>query len=175
MTTNCINCGAPLDPTLKQCHYCGSKYFTQNETIPWNYFLKSRKIRTHAIYPLLLLIGVCLVIFIYGIEFDHFSETALIQITPMWFFPIVFGTFGFTAEKMLHYVAAGEAPTIGEAYRKWIKTFVSKHLLIGLIVSIFLFPFSFFKNNYPLLIAFLGSAIWGILLLIFFNGIFPSL
>lgn len=33
MTTNCINCGAPLDPLMMKCPYCGTYYFDCNE---WN-------------------------------------------------------------------------------------------------------------------------------------------
>jgi len=40
---------------------------------------------------------------------------------------------------------------------------------------IILLPFSFIKLRNSLLIAFIGSVIWGILLFIFFAAIFPAL
>jgi hypothetical protein len=173
---NCINCGAPLpDRPDKKCLYCGSVNFSRDDVKPWHYFLRSQKVRTHAIYPILLIIGIALVVYIYGIAFDSFSETMLIRITPLWFFPIVFGGFGFAAEKMLGYVASGEAVSIAEAYKKWMNVFISRHILVGFILMFFLFPFSFFSSRNALLIAFFGSVVWGVLLLVFFNGIFPSL
>jgi len=172
---HCINCGGPLDPKLPKCIYCGSPIFGKGTPKPWNYFLQSKKIRTRAIYPALILIGTILVIYIYLIAFDRFSETTLVQITPLWFFPIVFGGFGYTAEKMLGLIAVGQATSIADAYKKWIQSFIAVNPLIGFIVAIFLFPFTMFNTKNSILIAFLGSAVWGILLLIFFNGIFPSL
>jgi hypothetical protein len=172
---NCINCGGPLNPANKKCPYCGSVNFNRGDHTPLLYFLKSRKIRTRAIYPILIIIGAALVLYIYGIAFDRFSETALIQVTPLWFFPIVFGGFGFTAEKMLGIVAIGQAGSIAEAYKKWLGDFLTRHILVGFILSIFLFPFTFFNTRSSLLVAFVGSVVWGIFLLIFFNGIFPAL
>ena len=46
-----------------------------------------------------LLIGTALAAYIYLINFNSFSETELITVTPYWVLPAAFGTFGLTTEK----------------------------------------------------------------------------
>jgi len=174
--SRCRNCGAPREPEEERCAYCGV-YQGYQSTRPWNYVLQSRTARVRAIYPALILIGVVIALFIYGFAFDSLSETALVRLTPLWFFSITFGGFGYLAEKLLPQVTSGQAKTLAEAYRGWREAFFDEHPLAGLLLGLLLFPFSYFyfRTRSSLLIAFAGSAVWGVLLLVFFNGIFPAL
>ena len=128
-----------------------------------------------AFYPMLLGAGLTMVLYIYLFAFDDFSETEMVRITPVWFFFIIFGLYGYFAEFMMNRVIVGKGKDISAAYHKWLSVFLKGHIFLGFILMIILFPFSFIKLRNSLLIAFIGSVIWGILLFIFFAAIFPAL
>lgn len=169
---NCRNCGAPVNPDNNSCRYCRTFQDSKN---PIDRIIKNKKVRTRGIYPFLILAGILVVLYVYGIAFDDFSETQLITITPLWFFLIIFGTYGYFSEKLLTLAVARGDDSISTSYRKWMAQFAKNHLFLTLILSVLLFPFNFLKFKNSLLIATIASLIWGILLLIFFQGIFPSL
>jgi len=171
--TNCINCGAPLDLKNKICRYCGTAIII-NKKNPLS-LLKFKKFRVKGLYPLLLFSGLAVLFYIYGIAFNTFSETLLIQITPLWFFPIVFGSYGYFAEFLMSKVVNDEGKSISDAYNKWINNYLKRHIFSGMVLTVLMLPFSFLKFKNSLLIALTGSMIWGVLLIIFFNGIFPAL
>lgn len=172
--TNCINCGAPLERENKSCAYCGTVRPSETGR-PLNLILKNKKFRMNALYPMLLGAGITMVIYIYLFAFNDFSETEMVRITPVWFFFIIFGLYGYFAEYMMNKVIVGEGKNISAAYNKWLQGFLKRHLFTGFILAIILLPFSFIKLRNSLLIAFIGSVIWGILLYIFFAAIFPAL
>ena len=169
----CKNCHGPLKPGLDRCEYCGV-YLVVPASRPWERVTKSRSARKGLIYPALILAGVAAVLYIYGYAFDDFSETELVRITPLWFFAITFGTYGYVAEKMLDRVAAGREPNIAAAYVNWRAENFKAHPMTAMLLSLLLITFTYVKTTSSLLTAFLGSAAWGVLLWIFFTGIFPA-
>jgi len=172
--TNCINCGGPLKPGYQQCVYCGTMTDDEKQN-PFTSIFKNRQFRVKALYPILLALGILIAIYIYGFAFDSFSETQLVSITPLWFFFIVFGGYGYFAESMMKRIVEKGEQNLSQAYKKWVGGFLHAHLFLGLMAVIILSPFAFIKTRNSLLIAFAGSAMWGILLLIFFQAIFPAL
>ncbi len=171
--TNCINCGGPPAPGKKRCVYCGTMVVEGKKS--FTLLFKSKKFRVTALYPILLGLGIAIAVYIYGFAFDDFSETQLVNLTPLWFFFIIFGGYGYFAEFLMKKIIEGEGTDLPKAYKKWTGKFLARHLFLGLILGILLSPFALIKTRNSLLIAFLGSVLWGILLLIFFQAIFPAL
>jgi hypothetical protein len=171
--TNCINCGGPLEPGVNKCIYCGTANVDGGSFI--NLFFKNKKFRVTALYPILLILGIAIAIYIYGFAFDDFSETELVSLTPLWFFFIIFGFYGYFAEYLMKKVISHKGGNLSDAYKRWTVKFLKLHLFLGVLGMIFLLPFAFIRTRNSLLIAFAGSALWGILLLIFFQAIFPAL
>lgn len=120
-------------------------------------------------YQAIIILGMGLFGYIYFLKFDNFSETALVQITPLWFLPLIFGINGLVAEKLIELVNSGEAPHFRRALLMWIGYF------FGFLGFIPLFPFLFIKGKSSLGVALWATAIWGMFLGIFLFGIFPIL
>jgi len=168
--TNCVNCGAPLGPGGAFCGYCGT-FQSFRASRPWDVVLKNRRIRVCAIYPFLIVIGICIFLYIFGIAFDSLSETMLVRLTPLWFFFVVFGVYGYIAERLLAYPEDGKTPSYGQ----WMGRMFSRAPVSSLFVMLLSFPFAFLRMRNSLLVAFFGALVWGLLLYVFFAGIFPSL
>lgn len=120
------------------------------------------------LYTILILAGLAIVIYVYGIAFDSFSETVLVQITPLWFFLLIFGIYGFVAEKINKNMREGKAGSLPQAASAVINS-------IPLLGPLFMFPLYFVRGKNSLLVALLGSLIWGVLLFVFFQFVFPQL
>jgi hypothetical protein len=107
------------------------------------------------------------------IAFDEFSETRLVQITPVWFFPIVFGYYGFVAQRMAAKLPESGFDRVANLLFSIIQeTQGSVGKLFGLVVHA---PFIIVKSKRPMLVAFGGAAIWAVMLFVFFTFIFPKL
>lgn len=171
--TNCINCGGPLEPGVEKCIYCGTANVDGGSYV--HRFFKNKNFRVKALYPILLFLGIAIAVYIYGFAFDDFSETQLVSITPLWFFFIIFGGYGYFAEFLMKRVIDGEGDNLNDAYKRWTFKFLKFSFALGILAMIVLVPFAFIRTRNSLLIAFAGSALWGILLLIFFQAIFPAL
>jgi uncharacterized membrane protein len=167
---NCINCGAPINPHIVNCRYCGTYY----DTSKFNIF-KSQEIRKKAIYPASLIFGVLMVLAIYLVFFDNFSETELVQITPVWYFAIVFGLYGYKAESLVNDIITGKTKNFKTAYHNWTTKLYKHNIITAIIMSILFFPFSIFKKISPLITALTAALIWGLILAVFFSAIFPNL
>lgn len=120
------------------------------------------------LYTTLIVIALAIVVYVYGIAFDSFSETVLVQITPLWFFFLIFGIYGFVAEKINKNISSGKSETVSKATSSVINA-------IPLIGPIFMFPLYFVKGKNSLVVALIGSLIWGVLLFVFFQFVFPQL
>ena len=111
--------------------------------------------------------------YIYLVAFDSLSETKLVRITPFWFFPIVFGYYGFVAQRMAQKLPESGFDRVANLLFSIItETQGGVGKLFGLIVHA---PFIVIKSKRPILVAFGGAAIWVVVLVIFFNFIFPQL
>ncbi len=105
---------------------------------------------------------------IYLLMFDEFSESELVSITPLWFFPVVFGLYGFASQRLLHHIATGRAGTLGEAAR--ISIDVAGHW-----AALVLFPFLVLRWRSSLLVSLAAALFWAVLLWLFFALLFPAL
>lgn len=120
------------------------------------------------LYQSAVCVGLALAVYIYGVAFDEMSETALVRITPLWFFPLVFGLYGLLAEKALCMVAEGRATDLSSAVQTWVRALG----LIGLVIAA---PFAFLRSGRPMRVAASAAALWALLLIVFFEGVFPNL
>lgn len=170
----CPNCGAPPTGDGVRCGWCGVRLAPAAHA--WN-VVYHRSTRVRLVYPLLIVTGAALAGLLYLVAFDRLSETMLVRLTPAWFFCLTFGIFGYVAEKLLDRLADGRAQTVAEAYRGWRGDIFLEHPLPALILALMLFPLGSWRSrtSSSLLIACVGSAVWGILLLVFFSFVFPAL
>ncbi|WP_328506847.1 hypothetical protein [Streptomyces sp. NBC_00391] len=121
-----------------------------------------------ALYVTALIGGLLGAGLVYLVMFDEFSESELVTITPLWFFPIVFGLYGFASQRLLRRISTGRARTLGEAAR--ISIDVAGHW-----AALVLFPFLVLKWRNSLLVSLAAALFWAVLLWLFFALLFPSL
>ena len=121
------------------------------------------------VYLMSITLGICLAVYIYGFKFDDLSETQLVNLTPAWMFPVVFGIYGFIAQQLIRLVQNGQAETLREAVYVWTRAFGA----LGLIPML---PFLMVARwQHSLATAFLAALVWAILLAVFFSAVFPHL
>ena len=124
------------------------------------------------IYSASIITGLSIAAYVYLYKFDSFSETLLVRLTVLWFFPLVFGYYGFIAQWMqANYREKGFASPLE------LLLSVSKKFPLSLIrpvLNIIHLPL-YVRNKSPMFMAISGSLIWSIWLLIFFEVIFPLL
>lgn len=123
------------------------------------------------LYTVSILAGLGSVVYFYGITFDDLSETELITLIPYWFLPLIFGIYGFVAEKLNTMVSEGKAVSTTTA------TFVLCRMFgfLGLLGFIPLFPLFFVKGKNSFIIALFGTLVWSVLMALFIFAIFPML
>jgi hypothetical protein len=170
---NCINCGAAVNIGAENCPYCGTHYSSHSNN-SWNP-AKNKKIRKIGIYPLFIGFGIITAIAVYGLYFDNFSEYELINITPIWYFALVFGLYGYKAESLMMRVVHDEADDFRDAFKKWLKDLSKTSPILFFTAALFYFPLPLCNRMSPLMTAATGALIWGVLLAVFFQGIFPHL
>lgn len=120
------------------------------------------------LYVLAIAVGILGALYVYGVVFDDLSEEELIQLSALWLLPIVFGTYGFIAEKLLQLIDEGDELTIARAALIWNNA-------VPIIGAILILPFLFIKSRNPFVIALLATVFWILLLAGFFAVIFPLL
>ncbi|MEJ2610218.1 MAG: hypothetical protein P8179_09050 [Candidatus Thiodiazotropha sp.] len=120
------------------------------------------------LYLLAITVGILYALYIYGIAFNDLSEDELVQLSALWVLSIVFGVYGFVAEKLLQLIDEGDDLTIFRATQIWTST-------VPIIGVILMLPFLFIKGKNPLVIALLATLFWALLLAGFFAVIFPLL
>ncbi|MDT0572222.1 hypothetical protein RM704_33015 [Streptomyces sp. DSM 3412] len=121
-----------------------------------------------ALYVTTLIGGLLTAGLVYLVMFDEFSESELVSITPLWFFPVVFGLYGFASQRLLRHIATGRARTLGEAARVSID-------VAGYWAALVLFPFLVLKWRGSLLVSLAAALFWAVLLWLFFALLFPTL
>lgn len=121
-----------------------------------------------ALYVTALIGGVMAAGLIYGVMFDEFSESELVSCTPLWFFPIVFGLYGFISQRLIRRMVSGRAQSLHEAAR--ISIDVAGHW-----AALFLFPFLVLRWRSSLLVSIAAAVFWAALLWLFFVLVFPTL
>ncbi|KUN80123.1 hypothetical protein [Streptomyces griseoruber] len=121
-----------------------------------------------AVYVIALLGGLAAAGYVYLVAFDDFSESELVSVTPLWFFPIVLGLYGFVSQRLLRRMATGGARTLHEAARMSID-------VAGHWAALVLFPFLVLRWRSSLLVSLAAAVFWAVLLWLFFALVFPSL
>ncbi|MFI1563757.1 hypothetical protein ACH4ZX_11970 [Streptomyces sp. NPDC020490] len=121
-----------------------------------------------ALYIVSLLVGLGAAAVIYVVKFNDLSEDQLVGFTPLWFFPIVFGLYGFVSQRLLRALAEGRAGTLSEAARLYMR-------LGGLFAVLTMFPFLVLKLRSSLLVSLAAALFWAGLLWFFFAAVFPEL
>ncbi len=125
------------------------------------------------LFTLCILGGIAAVVYIYFFNFDRYSEEQLVQMTPFWAIPIIFGYYGFYAlyKRLKMYRRGYDSVTELLQEERSLK-----QGLWGAFTIIFLHtPIMATKSVNPLLIGACGSVIWGVMLILFFQFIFPML
>jgi len=125
----------------------------------------------YKIYVFSIIIGIAILLDTYLLEFDNLSETTLVRMTPLWFFPIIFGYYGF----MSHWILAKPGKSLFENLGDFFLLSLQRYRALGLIYFIIHAPLVFTKKQKPILAALGGSLIWALLLATFFEVIFPML
>lgn len=128
----------------------------------------SESLGLKALFGACIAAGFAIAFVIYFILFDDLDETTLVRLTPAWVFPLAFGIYGFVAEKLKRLLAAGRADSLSGAVRIWASA-------TGFVGLILLFPFLFVKTKSSLVVSLVASLFWAVLLVIFFEAIFPLL
>ena len=138
-------------------------------------FRKSRDsvvIRTDSshrgLYRFAIIIGITGAAYIYGVAFNELSEEQLVQLTAFWLLPIVFGIYGFVAEKLLRLKEQDDELTIARAALIWTNALP----FVGIVL---LLPFLIIRGKNAITIAFLATLLWALLLVVFFLVLFPLL
>ncbi|MBL3671447.1 hypothetical protein JL475_37270 [Streptomyces sp. M2CJ-2] len=120
------------------------------------------------LYLAALLVGLTTAAVIYLVMFDDFAEEQLVGVTPLWFFPIVFGLYGFVSQRLIRHLVEGRAATVSDAARMAIE--------VGRFwAALVLFPFLVLKWRNSLLVSLVASLFWALLLWLFFALVFPQL
>jgi hypothetical protein len=180
----CSACGGSSPAESERCDYCGNFLLrlTKFETLKAGSspqlddgvtFFRS----LGPLYKLSALAGLVMMIALYVFMFDSVSETELVNLSPIWFLLLVFGTCGMHAEKAVHLVLSKKAQTFGEALSATTKSLPP--FLIIVVYLVFSLP-SFFLGlkrwvSSPLLLATTTTLLWGFALYFFLFAIFPSL
>ncbi|MGB7988104.1 MAG: hypothetical protein WCF44_01825 [Candidatus Methylophosphatis roskildensis] len=88
-------------------------------------------------------------------------------------FPLVFGYYGFVAQRMARRLPASHFETVADLLFSLIKdTQGSIGKAVGLVLHA---PFIIVRSRRPMLVALGGAAIWAVALWVFFSFVFPSL
>jgi hypothetical protein len=134
------------------------------------------------LYQLSVLAGLGIFIYIYFFNFDNMSETQLVNAVLYWYSPLAFGFYGLiafrikdkmpeTESNVLMYVFSGKDPLI-----LILLILLGISGLIGLLVLLLpLLIFNVRKPAYDISVALTGVFLLLILLVLFFQVLWPAL
>ncbi|MEM7370959.1 MAG: hypothetical protein AAF587_20260 [Bacteroidota bacterium] len=182
----CPSCGAPTASKSPQCSYCGNYLLhltpferkaapEKPEAVDTSiHYFRSLK----HLYRLIMYAGIAMAGIIYVVMFDSLSETELVNISPIWFLLIIFGTCGLYTEKAVLLILNRQADTFAEALNKAVSELKSP-VSIVLVYVVFSLPFLIFgvreRFSSPLIISLLTTLLWAGALYFFLIAIFPEL
>jgi hypothetical protein len=121
-----------------------------------------------AIFLVSLALGVGLFLFLYGVIFDNMSETTLVMVTPLWFFPIAFGAYGLLAQRGLRMLREGRGDSLQAVLHQIAGT-------LGLLGHLAVLPLALSRGRDPVAIAAIGAVVWAAPLATFVLLVFPQL
>jgi len=120
------------------------------------------------LYLLSLIAGIVAVAAVYLVFFNDLSEEELVRITPFWAFPIAFGFYGYTSQRLIRYMDEGKARSLYEA-AKFVIDHAGKWSILPLL------PFLALRWRSSLLVTLVASVVLAGFLWVFFSLIFPGL
>jgi hypothetical protein len=123
------------------------------------------------IYVTSLAAGIGVAFVLYFVIFDHLSETMLATVSPLWVALLAFGAYGLIAEHLWKKAALGQIDSPGDAAYEALAPW----RLLGLVGMLVVLPLFVSRARSSLTAALVGSAIWLVLLLVFFVVVFPNL
>ena len=106
-----------------------------------------------SVYYVALLLGLALVVYICGVQFDSLSEDELVNCTPLWLVPLAFGIYGLAAEKAVSLIDAGKGPRLAAVAR----VIARLTWFVGLVPLI---PFLFLRARSSLRTAAAACVFW---------------
>lgn len=122
-------------------------------------------------YITAIIISLVNFIYIYGYKFDSLSEEELVLYSPLWLLLFIFGTHGLVAAKLVQKIDAGKYQNMREALVQSSKAYG----IFGPLRQLFFFPLIVVNIKSAILLAVLSTLIWGALLVLFFQFVFPEL
>jgi hypothetical protein len=152
----CPRCGCPHEPTSA----------ATKTPLPMN---KAQL----TLYVALLVLGLGSAVVIYTVLFDELSGTELVRISPYWLFPSVFGYYGLVALRMEARLQTSHLDNVSDQLLTAIKE-IGGHLGQAFAFLVHA-PFLIVKSRQPWVVAFVGSLLWAMALVVFFNVVFPAL
>ena len=166
----CPECRQEVSDRAATCPHCGNPLAGQRTSAAPRRPLGPIKY----LYATSLLVGALIAAYIYLVRFDDLSETALVQLTPVWFFFIVLGYYGLVAERMLVQKEKAHGEAVAESLFEIIKA-AAPGPVGKLFSAIVYLPFVLFRSQRSWVVAAGGAAVWAIALWLFFVVIFPHL
>lgn len=165
----CRVCRWQMSIEASMCPRCGAPHVPEVKPLPTRPVHKLQR----AFYIALIAGGLGAAVVLHTVLFDDLSETQLVWAAPYWIFPLVFGYYGLIAQRMEARLQTSHLGTVSEQLLTAIKD------IGGTPGQAFAFlvhaPFLLVKNDRPWIVAFVGSLIWAIALVIFFNTIWTTL
>lgn len=134
------------------------------------------------LYYLAITLGLGLLVYFYGFNFNHMSETELVDAVLYWYVPLIFGLYGIMALRIKAKMKDHSMSPV-----KFIFSGKEGSLLILLILIgcggfigllLFLVPLALVKVNdmrFDFKVALLGTGLCILLLFVFFKVLWPSL
>ena len=127
-------------------------------------------------------LGLTLLVYIYGLNFNTLSETELVNSVLYWYIPTIFGLYGLAANRIksgIEVDVSAISHVIKGADKKLSILAIILAAISGVAGIIFFFlPLAILKPQstaYELKVALTGVVFWLVGLFIFFVAIWPSL
>ncbi|MEO3779956.1 hypothetical protein ABGB16_24620 [Micromonospora sp. B11E3] len=168
----CRACQWRMSVEASACPRCGCPHEPESAVVESASPLPMRRAQ-FAFYLALLVLGLGSAVVIYTVLFDGLSETELVRISPYWLFPSVFGYYGLVALRMEARLQASHRDNVSDQLLDVIKE-IGGHLGQAFAFLVHA-PFLIVKSRQPWVVAFVGSLIWAMALVVFFDVVFPGL